>query len=74
MPLEVDVPAVELDDHEKENFAIESAFMTLVQKAVKQGLPVRDMECLMYLPSQDVTQQFKEVCRAVLACLTKPCA
>lgn len=65
----VDVPQPEMSDAEKVNFATETAFAELIRQAANQGLNLLPIPNLMYLPSQEVTQQFQDACRAVLELL-----
>lgn len=50
-------------------FATEVAFDALVNRAIKDGLLPEGTPNphLMYMPTQAVTQQFKDACRAVIA-------
>jgi hypothetical protein len=65
----IKVPHVELDEYSKTNFATETAFNELINESRKLGLPLDPVMGLMYLPSQEVTRQFQEACRAVLSLL-----
>ena len=56
-----------MDAYGKINVATECAFGTLLSIAKKLELNPLPVMGLMYLPSQEVTRQFQEACRAVLA-------
>jgi hypothetical protein len=66
------VPQPELNDYARAAFATECAFNTLVKQAKDMGLEVLGVNGLMYLPTQELTEQFKEACRAILLALTPP--
>lgn len=67
--MKIEVPAPVMTDEAKLNFATECAFTALVINAKHPGLPLKSVLGLMYLPSQDLTRQFQEVCRAIIASL-----
>ena len=67
--MEISVPRPQMNDVNKENFAIEVAFNALVDAAQKEGIGLVPVMGLMYLPDQAVRQQFQDSCRAVLRCL-----
>lgn len=62
-----------MDTERKIALATELAFNDLHAYAAKLDLPVVPVMGLMYLPSQEVTEQFKIACGAVLrSILTEP--
>lgn len=61
-----------MTDYAKIQFATEVAFSSLIDQGKKLGLPLNPVMGLMYLPSQEVTRQFIDACRAVLASITIP--
>ena len=63
------VPRPEMTDYAKVQIATEVAFGALLSEAKKQGLPVLSVMGLMYMPTQEVTRQWREACRAVLGAL-----
>lgn len=67
--MEVNIPKPEMTDYQRVEIATENAFNALVDEAVKIGLPVVKPMGLMYLPTQELTRQFQEVCRAILESL-----
>lgn len=67
--MEINVPEPKMDDYGKVQFATEVAFGSLISEANKLGLPVQPVMGLMYMPTQEVTRQWQEACRAVLAAL-----
>lgn len=65
--MDVKVPhEAKMTPNAMKEFATEVAFNALVAEAKKLGLNLAPVAGLMYLPSQQVTEQFKEVCVAVL--------
>lgn len=66
---EIEVPKPEMTDYAKVRTATEIAFGTLLSEAKRLGLPVLPAMGLMYMPTQEVTRQWQEACRAVLAAL-----
>jgi hypothetical protein len=58
-----------MEDYAKVQFATEVAFGQLLAEAKKLGLPLNPVMGLMYMPTQDVTRQWQEACRAVLDAL-----
>lgn len=67
--MKIDVPAPVMTDEAKVDFATECAFTALVVNAKKLGLSIESVDGLVYLPSQELTQQFKTVCRSIVASL-----
>jgi hypothetical protein len=69
MEIEVPKPA-ERNDYGKVEFATEVAFNSLVEQAKKLGLKVGAVMGLMYLPTQEMTEAFKQACRTILLAVT----
>ena len=63
--MEIERPA--MTDYQRVEIATEYAFNELYATAVKVGLHLDPVMGLMYLPTQAVTEQFKQACRAALA-------
>lgn len=59
----------EMTDAAKTDFATEVAFGSLIAEARKLGLSLGPVMGLLYLPSQELTRQFQNACRAVIASL-----
>lgn len=69
-PIEIAVPKPQMTEYSAINFATEVAFNSLVASAGKH-VDLNPVMGLMYLPDQDLTRQFQEACRAVIAALKK---
>lgn len=59
-----------MTDYGKAQVATENAFGTLIKVAREMGLDVSPVMGLMYLPSQELTRNFQEACKAILLALT----
>ncbi len=57
-------------DYEKAQIATEEAFNALIKVAKEYGLDVAPTMGLMYLPTQEMTQNFKQACNTILLALT----
>ncbi len=68
----IDVPKPMMTAYGRANFATECAFTELLQQAKDAGLQVAPVMGLMYLPTQELTAQFQQACRAILLALTPP--
>ena len=68
--MNIEVPQPEMTDYSKVNFATEVAFNALLKEAKTLGLQVAPVMGLMYLPTQELTRQFQDACRAILLALT----
>lgn len=66
----IKVPKPEMTDYERARFATEVAFNELVKQAKAMGLQISPVMGLMYLPTQALTRQFQDACKAVLLALT----
>lgn len=66
----IKVPKPETNDYGRAQFATEVAFDALVAQAKNMGLKVGFTMGLLYLPSQQMTQDFKQACRSILLALT----
>jgi hypothetical protein len=64
----IKVKKIEKTPYDNLQFAIEVAWGSLVDRAIKNGLLPKEKKPagLMYMPTQEVTQQFKSACEAVL--------
>jgi hypothetical protein len=67
--MEVKVSKIEQTPYGNLQFATEVAWAALVDRAIQDGLLSKGdrPNGLMYMPTQGVTQQFKNACRAVIA-------
>jgi hypothetical protein len=64
---EIQVPAPRhLTDYERIQIATENAFNTLIATAKKTGFALNPPAGLMYVPSQELTEQFIQACREIL--------
>lgn len=62
----INVPKVTMMPDGAKQFATEVAYNALVAEARALNIAVAPCMGLMYLPTQAVTEQFKEACAAVL--------
>lgn len=67
---EIDIPKIKMTDYGRAQFSTEVAFNSLLEQAKKLGLEVTPVMGLMYLPTQELTENFKQACRAILFALT----
>jgi hypothetical protein len=65
---DIDIGILKQTPYDNLQFATEVAWAALVDRAIQDGLlPKGDKpNGLMYMPTQGVTQQFKNACRAVI--------
>lgn len=68
--MKIDVPQVTKTDYLRAEEATDNAFSALLTEAKARGLTVAPVMGLMYLPTQDLTRNFQEACRAILMALT----
>ena len=50
-------------------FSTEIAFNALVNEAIKLGLRINKPMGLLYLPTQELTRNFQDACKAILVAL-----
>lgn len=73
MAIEVETPEQPKKDRgESIDFATEAAFNALLKSAKDNGLALAPVMGLTYLPSEFITQQFKDACTAVLNSIILP--
>ena len=66
------MPNPEMTDYGRAQFATEVALTSLLKQAKDLGLDVTPVAGLMYLPTQEMTEDFKQACRTILLALTPP--
>lgn len=67
--MQIKAPAPEMTDYEKVQFSTEVAFNALVKQARDMGLSVAPVMGLMYLPTEKLTSDFQQACKAILIAL-----
>lgn len=68
LPIEVQEPL--LTDYERAQDATEEALNILLKQAYIMGLDVTPVMGLMYLPTQEMTEEFIQACCKILLALT----
>ncbi len=63
---------MEQTDYGRGQIATEEAFNELVKQAKALGLDVSAVMGLVYLPTEQLTRDFQQACRAILLALTPP--
>ena len=59
-----------MTDYGRAQFSTEVAFKALMKQAKELGLEVSPVMGLMYLPTQEMTEAFRQACRTILLALT----
>jgi hypothetical protein len=70
--MKIEVPKPPRTEYGQTELAIEIAFGELLDAAFYCGLRINRPMGFMYLPTQKMTRDFQDACRAILAALKKP--
>lgn len=62
----IHVPSPVMSEHKKEEIATEESFNALLNSLRKHDVKLKPVMGLMELPSQELTRQFQEACRAII--------